>query len=105
LRVAYKELKYHDYNGVKDSNNALFSHLRIAKSPAYRILGSELANPSDRTHPNQPGITEKRGRREAITLDDDQRQMETILHNSDVQTRSTTWEPLYYQVGLDVSGV
>lgn len=62
-----------------------------------------MANPSDRTNPNQPGITEKRGRREAITLDDDQRQMETILHNSDVQTRSTTWEPLHYQVGLDVS--
>jgi hypothetical protein len=102
LRAAFNELKHHDYNGVEDSNNALFNRLGIAKSSAYRILGSELTNPSDRTHHNQPGVAERRGRPKAITPDH-QRQMEAILHNSDVQTRLMTWETLGYEVGLDVS--
>jgi transposase len=102
IRAAHEQLQAHESTGYHDTNIALFRRYDVAKSSGYRILASESANQSDRTFHNQPGVTETRGRRKKI-IDEDLHQIEEILHNSDIETRSVTWETLAYEAGLDVS--
>jgi hypothetical protein len=102
LKGPYTEFKQHDFTGNNDSKNSLFRRLDVAESSAYQILASEDFNQSDRTFHNRPGAKETRGQPKLIA-DQDIHQMEAILHDSDIETRSMTWETLGYEAGLDVS--
>jgi hypothetical protein len=105
IRAAYKEwleTTPSEETRTTITKQAFFERNHISRRSGYRILGLELTNPSDRTFHNQPGVTETRGRRKLI-IDDDLHRMEEILYNSDIETRSMTWETLAFEAGLDVS--
>jgi hypothetical protein len=98
VKAAYEELKLHEFTGARDTNNSLFQRLDIPKRSGYRILAQQ----ADRTHHNQPGIDEARGRPKLITPQDLAR-LDTIIQSCGVQGRSMTWETLAYEADLDVS--